>query len=157
MICTARLGCDLGTSVAAQECCCLHGQRCIVQQCFAVVWRHELWHDPSCHTLQQHEGSVVPGAHSRNVSRELQESSEGARVAILLAADDVEGDVAEQGPVEQSAAEQSGAEQSGAELSAATLSADPPQLLPASDGMDADPSSGASKAAQGGASCQDAD
>ena len=81
----------------------------------------------------------MPGAHSRNVSRELRESSEGARVAILLAADDVEGGVAEQGL---------------AELSAAERSADPPQLLPASDEMGAGPSSHASDAAQGGASCQ---
>ena len=82
----------------------------------------------------------MPGAHSRNVSRELQESSEGARVAILLAADDVEAGVAEEGLAEQSAA---------------ATSADPPQLLPASDGMDAGPFSGASKAAQGGAWCQE--
>ena len=87
----------------------------------------------------------MPGAHSRNVSRELRESSEGARVAILLAADDVEA-----GATEQSPAEQSAAAQIAAELSAAAMSADPPQLLPASDGMDAGPSSGASKAAQGG-------
>ena len=139
-----------------EQACCLHGQRRVVQRCFAVVWPRQLLCDPSCHTLQRHGVSVAPGAHSRNVSRELQESSEGARVAILLAADDVEGGVAEPGLAElnapeQSAAELSAAEQSAAELSAAERSADPPQLLPASDEMDAGPSSHASNAAQGGA------
>ena len=71
-------------------------------------------------------------------------------MAILMAADDVEAGVAEQGPAEQSAAEQHAAEQSAAELGA-----DPPQLLPASDGMEAGPSSRPSKA-QGRGSCQEA-
>ena len=159
MICTAMLGCDLSTSVAAQGSLSLS---CGVRRCSA----HRAWCDPSCRTLQRHEGSVAPGAHSRNVSRELRESSEGARSAILLAADDAEAGVTQQGPAEQSAAEHSAAEQNAAEhiaaeqnaaeLSAAMLSADPPQLLPALDGMDAGPSSGASGAAQGGASCQEA-